>query len=83
MSQCRNERLRQIVLLASSFKKFSPRKGRKLGTQSEVRPCHVLMQVLFHPTAGHGGFILDTQWRQQILAQVESVIAAGAEAACK
>ena len=42
-----------------------------------------IMQVLFHPTAGHGGFILDTKWRQQILVQVETVIANGAEGACK
>lgn len=49
-----------------------------LGAESPL-----MTQVLFHPMAGHGGFILDTRWRHRILQQIQTVIDAGAEAACR
>ena len=41
------------------------------------------VQVVFHPTAGHGGFIFDTTWRRQILVHIRTAIASGAKAAHK
>ena len=41
------------------------------------------VQVMYHPTAGHGGFLLSSSWRRQVLTNVKVVVATGADLAAK
>lgn len=40
-------------------------------------------QVMYHPTAGHGSFLLSHSWRRQVLINIKVVVATGADLACK
>ena len=42
-----------------------------------------LVQVMYHPTAGHGGFLLSASWRRQVLANIKVIVATGADLAAK
>jgi hypothetical protein len=42
-----------------------------------------VMQVMYHPTAGHGGFLLSHSWRRQVLANIKVVVTTGADLAAK
>ena len=41
------------------------------------------MQVLYHATAGHGGFLLSSSFRRQVLANIKVIVTQGADLACK
>ena len=43
----------------------------------------LILQVMYHPTAGHGGFLLSHSWRRQVLANIKVVVATGADLAAK
>ncbi|CAL8466496.1 g6032 [Coccomyxa elongata] len=47
--------------------------------QSINHPC----EVMYHPTLGHGGFLLSHKWRRQILSQIKVMVASGAERSMK
>lgn len=36
------------------------------------------MQVLCHPSAGHGGFLLDQEFGRKVLSTMQEVVVAGA-----
>lgn len=40
-------------------------------------------QTMLHPVHGHGGFLLDTPWRKQMMARITEVVNAGATTAAK
>lgn len=40
-------------------------------------------QVMYHPTAGHGGFLLSTKWRRQMIANIKVTVATGAHMSAK
>lgn len=50
---------------------------------SLIRSLMWWWQVMYHPTIGHGGFLLANKWRRQILAQVKVVVATGADMSTK
>ena len=39
--------------------------------------------MLYHPTAGHGGFLLSSSFRRQVLANIKVIVTQGADLACK
>ena len=41
------------------------------------------LQVLVHPTAAHGGFLLDSKFRRQMLHAMQRTLAAGAALSAK
>ena len=41
------------------------------------------LQVLVHPTAAHGGFLLDSKFRRQMLHAIQRTLAAGAALSAK
>lgn len=38
---------------------------------------------MYHPTAGHGGFLLSHSWRRQILSNIKVTVGTGADLAAK
>jgi hypothetical protein len=38
---------------------------------------------MYHPTAGHGGFLLSTKWRRQMIANIKVTVSNGARLAAK
>ena len=38
---------------------------------------------MYHPTAGHGGFLLSHSWRRQIVKNIKVTVATGADLAAK
>ena len=38
---------------------------------------------MYHPQLGHGGFLLSTKWRRQILSQIKVIVAMGADMSTK
>ena len=45
--------------------------------------CMHTPQVMYHPTAGHGGFLLSHSWRRQIVKNIKATVATGADLAAK
>ena len=41
------------------------------------------LQVMYHPTAGHGGFLLSSIFRRQVLTNIKVIVTQGADLACK
>ena len=57
--------------------------SRGIGRQAGLAESLCIMQVMYHPTAGHGGFLLSSSWRRQVLANIKVVVATGADLAAK
>ena len=55
--------------------------------REEVLVCQLTallpLQVLYHPAAGHGGFLLSSSFRRQVLTNTKVIVTQGADLACK
>jgi hypothetical protein len=36
--------------------------------------AHPTASVMYHPTAGHGGFLVDFPWQQQMVAGIKQLV---------